>query len=243
MTFPTLPTAPIPSFSFEDATEQALADAFTIAVATWLTDSANAVMSGGAVPNLSLLSDSATFAGRTVPRVRAALEDTWLRTFARTGTDLRPYIDAYLSGLANRLDGLAALANRRAGQALQEKLSTGDVRAIRDAVRQSLAPDAYDAYVRRLAASESTISVNSALHDVAMTAWQQGASVEKTWRTRNDDKVRHTHQLAEGQTVPFGAPFWVGGVPMMHPGDPSAPASEVSNCRCRARYTLGRRPR
>lgn len=235
-------TAPISPFSVEDATEQALADAFTIAVATWLTDSVNAVMSGGAVPNLSLLSDSATFAGRTVPRVRAALEDTWLRTYARTGTDLRPYIDTYLAGLPNRLDGLAPLANRRAGQALQEKLSTGDMRVIRTAVRQALDPELYDAYVRRLAASEASISVNSALNEAAAVAVRQGATVEKTWRTRNDDKVRHTHRQVEGQTVPFGAPFWVGGVPMMHPGDPTAPVAEVANCRCRARYLInGRR--
>lgn len=238
-------TAPIPvsPFSIEDATEQALATAFTAAVANWLADSTGAVMSGGVVPNLSLLSDSAAFAAHALPRARAALEDIWLKTFARTGTDLRPYIASYLAGLPTRLDGLAALANRRAGQALQEKLSTGDINTIRAAVRQALAPDMYDAYTRRLAASEASISVNSALHDVAASAWQQGASVEKTWRTRNDDKVRHTHKQAEGQTVPFGAPFWVGGVPMMHPGDPSAPASEVANCRCRARYLINRRRR
>lgn len=54
----------------------------------------------------------------------------------------------------------------------------------------------------------------------------------KMWVTRRDERVRHAHVAADGQTVPVGDPFQVGGYPMMHPGDRSAPASLTVNCRC-----------
>ncbi|QDH93257.1 MuF-like minor capsid protein [Microbacterium phage Cressida] len=54
----------------------------------------------------------------------------------------------------------------------------------------------------------------------------------KMWVTRRDERVRHAHAAADTQTVPTDQPFTVGGVPMMHPGDRSAPASLTVNCRC-----------
>ncbi|QDH93071.1 MuF-like minor capsid protein [Microbacterium phage Margaery] len=54
----------------------------------------------------------------------------------------------------------------------------------------------------------------------------------KMWVTRRDERVRHAHVAADGQTVPTDAPFNVGGYPMMHPGDRSAPAALTINCRC-----------
>lgn len=54
----------------------------------------------------------------------------------------------------------------------------------------------------------------------------------KMWVTRRDERVRHEHVAADTQTVPTDQPFVVGGVPMMHPGDRSAPARLTVNCRC-----------
>lgn len=54
----------------------------------------------------------------------------------------------------------------------------------------------------------------------------------KMWVTRRDERVRHTHNVADGQTVPVDDTFTVGGFPMRHPGDRTAPASETINCRC-----------
>ena len=54
----------------------------------------------------------------------------------------------------------------------------------------------------------------------------------KMWVTRRDERVRHTHNAADGQVVPLDQPFLVGGYGMMHPGDRNAPASETINCRC-----------
>lgn len=46
------------------------------------------------------------------------------------------------------------------------------------------------------------------------------------------DHARVSHQAAHEQVREMGMPFDIGGVPMMFPGDPEAPADEVINCRC-----------
>ncbi len=47
-----------------------------------------------------------------------------------------------------------------------------------------------------------------------------------------DARTRHTHDVADGQTVSFTDPFIVGGFPLAFPGDPTGPPSETVNCRC-----------
>ena len=55
-----------------------------------------------------------------------------------------------------------------------------------------------------------------------------------TWETMQDEKVRGTHALADGQTVPIDEPFTVGGYKLLFPTDDSlgASPSETINCRC-----------
>lgn len=67
---------------------------------------------------------------------------------------------------------------------------------------------------------------------------RDGLPREKTWVSRDDNRVRPTHEVADGQTRPIGVPFIVGGSEMMYPKDPSAPAQEVVNCRCGMRIRV-----
>ncbi|MGO4449113.1 phage minor head protein [Phyllobacterium sp. TAF24] len=58
--------------------------------------------------------------------------------------------------------------------------------------------------------------------------------VQRVWHTAGDSRVRDTHQGMNGQTVSFRTPFQSSNGPLLqYPGDPSAPASEIVNCRCR----------
>jgi Phage Mu protein F like protein len=59
-----------------------------------------------------------------------------------------------------------------------------------------------------------------------------GRQLTKRWDTRDDDRVRGSHRHVDGQVVPVWQPFYVDGVPMQFPGDPSAPPELVINCRC-----------
>lgn len=63
-----------------------------------------------------------------------------------------------------------------------------------------------------------------------------GAAQTKTWLAVSDERTRQDHADADGQTVALADPFDVGGFPMAHPGDQSAPAEEVCNCRCTLTY-------
>jgi hypothetical protein len=58
----------------------------------------------------------------------------------------------------------------------------------------------------------------------------------KTWLSGQDDRVRPTHQDADGQTVPIGGTFQVGDDQLDYPGDPSGSDEEVINCRCTVIY-------
>jgi hypothetical protein len=60
--------------------------------------------------------------------------------------------------------------------------------------------------------------------------------VEKVWVATLDARTRANHlsvwQQTEAVPIPFSQPFTVGGVQMMFPHSPGAPAGEVVNCRC-----------
>lgn len=59
---------------------------------------------------------------------------------------------------------------------------------------------------------------------------------EKVWVATHDTRTRESHAEAHDQAVPVNTPFVVGGVQMMHPHAPGAPAGEVVNCRCYTEY-------
>ena len=68
-------------------------------------------------------------------------------------------------------------------------------------------------------------------------AIEQGKT-KKTWLTENDDRVRFSHTLVEGQTVDIDGLFFVGGSKMRFPMDTlyDADANEIINCRCACVY-------
>jgi hypothetical protein len=72
--------------------------------------------------------------------------------------------------------------------------------------------------------------------DGSMTQWrlerQKPAVKEKRWVSRLDDKVRETHLIADGQTVPLQSEFQVGLTTLRWPGDRTGEIGEIANCRC-----------
>lgn len=74
--------------------------------------------------------------------------------------------------------------------------------------------------------------------------------MSKEWNTTIDDRTRDgdhggaDHLDADGQTVPLDEKFDLNNdVTMDGPGDPSAPADQVVNCRCVQTYTVSERNR
>jgi hypothetical protein len=93
-------------------------------------------------------------------------------------------------------------------------------------------------------ATQATIAViegarSAAIQDLINSGRLDGRLVRRTWLTRHDERVRPSHRKAQGQTVPLGRPFVVGGALLRYPGDPLAPPAETANCRCSVLVTVG----
>lgn len=61
--------------------------------------------------------------------------------------------------------------------------------------------------------------------------------LQKEWITAEDDRVRDAHAEVDGVMIDTDENFLVDGEEMEGPGDPSADASNVINCRCTLGFT------
>lgn len=85
-----------------------------------------------------------------------------------------------------------------------------------------------------LALNES-LSINNHLE---LEQAKKDGYTTKTWRTELDNRVRPTHAVMEGETIPIDALFVVGNslLEMPHDITHGADASEISGCRCWLEY-------
>ncbi|MFC8882977.1 ADP-ribosyltransferase [Streptomyces cinereoruber] len=86
---------------------------------------------------------------------------------------------------------------------------------------------------QRIAQTEASRAWNTATLEAARAATGPDRPIVKQWVTRHDSRVRTAHSRVDGQLRPLDEPFTVEGVAMQTPGDPTAPAGLVINCRCR----------
>lgn len=83
----------------------------------------------------------------------------------------------------------------------------------------------------RIARTEGHRIQNQANMDTMEQAKERGADVVKQWDSTLDGKTRESHVAVDGEIRELNEKFSNG---LMFPGDPSGPAAEVINCRCRA---------
>lgn len=89
----------------------------------------------------------------------------------------------------------------------------------------------YKAAVRN-ARTMATGVQNEARYAASVRAEKMGINIKNMWRATLDMRTRHEHRLLDGQVAKVGKPFKVDGYEIKFPGDPSAPAHLVYNCRC-----------
>ena len=87
---------------------------------------------------------------------------------------------------------------------------------------------AYRAFIERTARTLVTENMGRLMNKRLEREGYSG----KEWVSRHDLRVRHDHNAADGQVVPVGSTFVVGGVPMRYPADRLAPIDQTANCRC-----------
>ena len=76
---------------------------------------------------------------------------------------------------------------------------------------------------------------NAGRIDSYKRAEDMGIDMMQEWRATLDMRTRHEHRQLDGQTRKVGEPFEVDGYQIEYPGDPSAEAFLVYNCRCTLR--------
>lgn len=64
------------------------------------------------------------------------------------------------------------------------------------------------------------------------TAIQESSAIGERWVVTSDDRARDSHMAADGQIIPAGGTFLVGGDRLRHPGDPQGSIEEIAMCRC-----------
>ena len=84
----------------------------------------------------------------------------------------------------------------------------------------------------RAARTAVTGAQNAGRLDSFLKAQEMGIRLKKRWLSTLDNRTRHTHRILDGQVRPNEKPFVVEGQEIMYPGDPSAAAALVYNCRC-----------
>lgn len=147
--------------------------------------------------------------------------------------------EAIAAALQTRSSALAQTVNATTLQQIQDAitngLAAGDNMGQLTAAIETVFDDAEKTRAPLIARTEAIGALNTAA-DAHATALGPDVVAGKEWIATQDDRTRVAHREADRQVRAVGVPFTVGGFPMQHPGDPSAPPDEVCNCRCTTGY-------
>jgi hypothetical protein len=152
--------------------------------------------------------------------------------------DQRPAVNRYLTEVRNRLVRVPdEVYDLVAGQIAQGANLGESIPKLRDRVDNVLSTTASERWPNRaiVVARTETIGALNAGRTEAFAAVAEAdpdTEYERIWIATDDRRTRPTHDAADGQRVPLGSPFIVGGFPLAFPGDPSGPPQEIIQCRC-----------
>lgn len=163
--------------------------------------------------------------GRGNPKGRSALDRVTLDS------------DGLVQGVLDRVLGMAEQAAERQSARVVEKINALDAEGkslpqIKRAVKEMI--DSRGSWRKGLAIHAST----AMMEGVKTAVYAEAKNlIVRQWNTQTDERVRNSHQKANGQTRVSSRPFRVGGHKMLFPGDPAAPIGETANCRCYLTWT------
>jgi len=152
--------------------------------------------------------------------------------------DKRPYVTRYLGEVQNRLVNLPEQVYDLVVEQVAEGAGLGEgIPAIRDRIQRVFDTTGSDYWPNRatvVARTETISALNAGRTDAFRAVADElgDDEFEQMWLATEDSRTRPTHRAADGQRVPLGQPFIVGGFPLLFPGDPAGPPQETIQCRC-----------
>lgn len=147
----------------------------------------------------------------------------------------RPFVTAYLAEVRNRLvrvpDEVYDLVAGEVAQGVNLGESIPKLAARVDDVLSTTGSERWPNRATVIARTEVVGALNAGRIDAfTIVAADEDGPMEVMWLATDDKRTRETHNLAEGQRVPVGSPFIVGGFELRFPGDPLGPPQEVIQC-------------
>ncbi len=225
------------------ATERDIREAFWAELSGWLVETGRAVLRGEGRPN-----PDAVWA--RVPAWREAvdliLNGEILKAIGLAFERLmgagfrwqqRVFVTRYLTEVRNRMVHLPDEVFDLIAHEVSVGVNAGDgipeLRKRIDSVLSTTDSERWPNRATVVARTEAIGAMNAGRTD-AFTAFAEESDedLEKAWLATDDNRVRHTHEKADGQRQPLGSPFIVGGHELRFPGDPLGPPQEVIQCRC-----------
>lgn len=158
------------------------------------------------------------------------------RVFNNSEFDKNEMIERNLAQVLDIIEASVRYQSRKVSSLVEQLDAEGKtVKQIQDEVRRQIG--VRSKWRRRLAVGMATTAIEGVRNDVY---GKTGRRIKKTWNTRQDERVRHSHDAMEGTTLSSTTPFRVGPskAKMMRPGDPAGPMNEVAGCRCFLSYQL-----
>ena len=151
--------------------------------------------------------------------------------------DQRPFAVRYLAEVRNRLvripDEVYDLIAGQVAKGVNLGEGIPQIAARIDTVLSTTQSERWPNRATVVARTESIGALNAGRSDAfTILADEVDVPMEKLWLSTTDSRTRVTHREADGQRVPVGQPFTVGGFSLAFPGDPTGPAQEVIQCRC-----------
>lgn len=211
-------------------------------LSAWIVSVARSVLSGGLVDPHGVYARTPAWAEATRRIVTGPITDTLGISYRalfgdHTSYESRPAVQQHLATVTNRMaatpdsvfDLIAAEVSRgaNAGEGAQE---------IRGRVASVLSTTDTPRWTNRalvVARTETIGALNAGKQDAfAQLANDLQQPFEQIWVSTLDGRTRDTHRRADGQRVPTGTPFQVGGASLRFPGDPLGPGRETIQCRC-----------
>jgi hypothetical protein len=225
------------------AVERSIRAAVWAALSEWLVVTARRVLRSGAPPDLDAV-------WARVPAWHEAVElilqgeifKALGLAYARIlGSDYewsqRVFVTRYLTEVRNRLVRIPEeVFDLMAGQ-LSAGINLGEgISSLAARIDNVLSTSESERWPNRavvVARTEAIGALNAGRFDAfQVVADIEDEPMEQVWLATLGNRTRPTHRAADGQRVPLGSPFIVGGFEIRFPGDPDGPPQETVQCRC-----------
>lgn len=149
----------------------------------------------------------------------------------------RPFVTAYLAEVRNRLVRIPEEVYDLVAGEVAKGVNLGEsipkLAARIDSVLSTTASERWPNRATVIARTETIGALNAGRWDAfRVVAADADEELFMLWLATDDSRTRKTHEHAEGQRVPVGTSFQVGGHELRFPGDPLGPPQEVIQCRC-----------